>query len=103
MLLSYYAARANLYHLWQQHPQWDHASLAAALGSSKGWVKKWLKRFREAQAAGVPLADILPGHSRARKHPPVKPPALVAEQVLAIRDPRPPRARRVAGQPGLRY
>ena len=69
MLLSYYAARANLYHLWQQHPQWDHASLAAALGSSKGWVKKWLKRFREAQAAGVPLADILPGHSRARKHP----------------------------------
>ena len=70
MILSYYAARANVYHLWQQHPEWEHATLAAALGSSKGWVKKWLKRFREEQAAGVPLADILPGHSRARKHPP---------------------------------
>src|SRR5207302_2936963 len=98
MFLSYYAARANLYHLWHQHPQWDHATLAAALGSSKGWVKKWLKRFREAQAAGVPLADILPGHSRARKHPPIKTHALVVEQVLAIRDQPPEGLRRVPGQ-----
>ncbi len=103
MLLSYYAARANLYHLWHQHPQWDHATLAAALGSSKGWVKKWLKRFREAQAAGVPLADILPGHSRARKHPPIKTHALVVEQVLAIRDQPPEGLRRVPGQQAIRY
>ena len=103
MLLSYYAARANLYHLWQQHPAWDHATLAAALGSSKGWVKKWLKRFREAQAAGVPLADILPGHARARKHPPVKTHALVVQQVLAIRDQPPEGLRRVPGQQAIRY
>ena len=103
MILSYYAARANVYHLWQQHPEWEHATLAAALGSSKGWVKKWLKRFREAQAAGVPLADILPGHSRARKHPPVKTPALVVEQVLAIRDQPPEGLRRVPGQQAIRY
>ena len=86
MTISYYAARTNLYHLWQQHPDWDHATLAAAVGCSKGWVKKWLKRFREEGAAGIPLADILPGHSRARKHPPIKTHPLVVEQVLAIRD-----------------
>ena len=103
MILSYYAARANLYHLWQLHPEWEHAALAAAIGSSKGWVKKWLKRLREEQAAGVPLADILSGHSRARKHPPVKTAALVVEQVLAIRDQPPEGLRRVPGQQAIRY
>ena len=103
MILSYYAARANLYHLWQLHPEWEHAALAAAIGSSKGWVKKWLKRLREEQAAGVPLADILSGHARARKHPPVKTAALVVEQVLAIRDQPPEGLRRVPGQQAIRY
>jgi len=103
MILSYYAARANLYHLWQLHPEWEHAALAAAIGSSKGWVKKWLKRLREEQAAGVPLADILSGHSRAREHPPVKTAALVVEQVLAIRDQPPEGLRRVPGQQAIRY
>src|SRR5947209_7528902 len=102
MILSYYAARANLYHLWQLHPEWEHAALAAAIGSSKGWVKQWLKRLREEQAAGVPLADILSGHSRARKHPPVKTAALVVEQVLAIRDQPPEGLRRVPGQQAIR-
>ena len=68
----------------------------------KGWVKKWLKRFREEQAAGVPLTDILPGHSRARKHPPIKTHALVVEQVLAIRDQPPEGLRRVPGQQAIR-
>src|SRR5436305_9874604 len=103
MILSYYAARANLYHLWQLHPEWEHAALAAAIGSSKGWVKKWLKRLREELAAGVPLADILSGHSRARKHPPVKTSALVVEQVLAIRDQPPEGLRRVPGQQAIPY
>jgi len=103
MTLSYYAARANLYQLWQQHPDWQHATLAAALGCSKGWVKKWLRRFREERAAGVPLADILPGHSRARKQAPIKTHALVVEQVLALRDQPPEGLRRVPGQEAIRY
>ena len=103
MTISYYAARTNLYHLWQQHPDWDHATLAAAVGCSKGWVKKWLKRFREEGAAGIPLADILPGHSRARKHPPIKTHPLVVEQVLAIRDQPPEGLRRVPGQEAIHY
>ena len=35
MMISYYAARANLYHLWQHHPHWTHAEFAAALGYSQ--------------------------------------------------------------------
>ena len=103
MILSYYAARANLYHLWQQHPTWKHSELAAALGSSKEWVKKWLKRFREAQATGESLEHVLPGHSRARTHPPVKTHPFVVEQVLAIRDQPPEGLRRVPGQEAIHY
>ena len=103
MPISYYAARANLYHLWQQHPDWVHAELAVALGCSKGWVKKWLSRFREAQAAGVPVEQTLPGQSRARKQAPVKTHPLVVEQVLAIRDQPPEGLRRVPGQEAIHY
>jgi hypothetical protein len=55
MIISSYAARANLYHLWQQHPDCQHAQFVAALGSSEGLVKKWLKRLQEELAQGVPL------------------------------------------------
>jgi hypothetical protein len=60
MLSSYYAARANLYTLHQRHPDWSHAELAAALGSSTSWVEKWLKRFRAELAQAIPLEHILP-------------------------------------------
>jgi hypothetical protein len=40
ILVSYYAARANVYHLWQ-HPDWQQATFAAAPGYSTAWVKKW--------------------------------------------------------------
>ncbi len=103
MTLSYYAARANLSHLLQRHPDWSHAQFAAALGYAKAWVKKWLKRLREEQAAGVPLEQVLQGHSRARKHPPLQTHPLVVEQVLAIRDQPPEGLRRVPGQEAIRY
>jgi hypothetical protein len=84
MIISSYAARAKLYHLWQQHADWQHARFAAALGSSPGWVKKWLKRLREELAQGVPLGQICQGHSRARQSPPTKTHPVVIEQILAI-------------------
>jgi hypothetical protein len=71
--------------------------------SSKEWVKKWLKRFREERAAGVPLEQILQGHSRARKHAPLQTHPLVVEQVLAIRDQPPEGLRRVPGKAPIRY
>ncbi len=103
MTFSYDAARANLSHVWQQHPNWKHAELAAALGSSQEWVKKWLKRLREELAGGVPLEQIFQGHSRARKSPPAKTHPLVVEQILAIRDQPPQGLRRVPGQEAIRY
>ncbi len=103
MTLSYYAARANLSALLPRHPDWSHAQFAAALGYSTAWVKKWHKRLREEQAAGVPLEQTLQGHSRARKHLPTKTHPLVVEQILAIRDQPPEGLRRVPGQEAIRY
>lgn len=103
MTLSVYAARANLCSLHQQHLDWSHAQFAAALGYSKAWVKKWLKRLRDEQAAGVPLEQICQGHSRARTQPPAKTHPLVVEQILLIRDQPPEGLRRVPGQEAIRY
>ena len=103
MPISYYAARANLYYLWQQHPTWSHAELAAALACSTSWVEKWLKRFGEELAAGQRLDQVLLGHSRARKTPAATTHPLVVEQILSIRDQPPEGLRRVPGQEAIRY
>jgi hypothetical protein len=103
MTISYYAARANLYYLWQHHPEWSHPQFAAALGYSKDWVKKWLKRFREELAEAIPLEEILQGHSRARKHPPPKTDPLVVTEILSIRDQPPEGLRRVPGPEAIYY
>ena len=103
MTLSSYAARANLSYLLQLHPDWSHAEFAVALGYSKEWVKKWRTRLRKERAAGVPLEQVLQGHSRARKHPPDKVPPLVVEQVLAVGDQPAEGLRRVPGQQTIRY
>jgi Homeodomain-like domain len=75
MTTSYYAERANLYRLQQMHPQWSRQQLAATLGRSREWVKKWRKRFREEVAAELPLSQVLQGHGRARIHRPPTTPA----------------------------
>jgi transposase InsO family protein len=103
MPIGYYAARANFYYLWQQHPDWSHADFAAATGCSKDWVKKWLKRLREELAAGIPLQQVLQGHSRARKTPPVSTDQLVVQTILSIRDQPPEGLRCVPGQEAIRY
>lgn len=103
MLLSYHAARANLYRLCEQHPDWSHRQLAEALGASLGWVEKWLKRFREELAAGKPLAQVLLGHGSARKTAPERTSAFVEEQILAIRDTPPDGLRRVPGPEAIHY
>jgi transposase InsO family protein len=103
MPISYYAARANLYYLWRQHPDWSHAEFAAAVGCSTSWVEKWLTRLREELAAGLPLEQVLQGHSRARQQPPTKTDAFVVEQILAIRDQPPEGLRRVPGQEAIHY
>jgi transposase InsO family protein len=102
MFVSYYTARANLYYLSRQHPDWTHSQFAAALSVSMGWVKKWLKRLRD-ELALFPLERILQGHSRARKTPPPKTSPLVIQEILAIRDQPPEGLRRVPGQDAIHY
>jgi Homeodomain-like domain len=103
MQISYDAARANLYYLWQQHPDWSHAQFAAALGRSKRWVEKWLKRLREELAAGERLEHVLQGHSRARKTPPEATHPLVVETILSIGDEPREGLRRVPGPEAIHY
>lgn len=103
MVISYYTARANLYSLWQRHPEWSHPQFAAALGYSKDWVKKWLKRFRKELAEAIPLEKIFQGHSRARKHPPPKTPPFVIDEILSIRDQPREGLRRIPGPEAIQY
>jgi hypothetical protein len=103
MPLSSYAARANLSYLHQQHPNWSHAELATALGCSQSWVEKWLTRISSELAAGLPLEQVLQGHSRARKTPVSKTHPLVVQEILSIRDQPPEGLRRVPGKVPIHY
>lgn len=87
MTTSYYADRENLYHLQQRHPSWTQPQLAHALGRSTDWVKKWLKRFREARTQTIPLPQVFQGLSRARKQPPKRTDPFIVERILEIRAP----------------
>src|SRR5258708_22438921 len=77
------ADRAMLQRLLQLHPEWTQQELADWIGCSKGWVKKWVKRLREAPPGdsrvllGKPLGRTTP-------YPQTNPP--VEERILAIRD-----------------
>ncbi len=46
------ADRAMLQQLIQKHPEWTQQELADWIGRSLGWVKKWVKRLREAPEGG---------------------------------------------------
>jgi transposase InsO family protein len=103
MTTSYYADRMNLSCLQRLHPDWTQPQLAQALGRSLGWVKKWLRRFREGRAKREPLAQVVQGHSRARKHPPQATHPLVQERILAMRDEPPEGLRRTPGPEAILY
>ena len=45
---QYYADRATLRHLLRTHPEWTQQEVAASIGRSVAWVKKWVKRLRAA-------------------------------------------------------
>src|SRR5438093_9224434 len=79
----YYAARANLRRVLGQHPTWTRKQYAQAVGMSKGWVKKWVKRL---QAAPPEDEAVLHSQSRARKHPPERISQAVVERILPLRD-----------------
>jgi hypothetical protein len=44
--------RGKLREVWLDHPEWSKNQLVEAVGRSKAWMKKWLKRIRSC-----PLED----------------------------------------------
>ena len=94
--------RASLRWHAQQHPSWTQHELAIALGKSLAWVKKWLKRLREAEPGDVMA---LHARSRARKTPPVSiaSQTAVVQRILEIRETPPENLHRVPGPEAILY
>jgi len=94
--------RASLHWLAQQHPDWTRQELATALNKSLGWVKKWLKRLREAASDDVMA---LHARSRARKTPPasIASQTLVVQRILEMRENPPENLHRVPGPEAIIY
>lgn len=92
--------RCKLREVWLDHPEWSNNQLAEAVGRSKAWVKKWLKRIRSC-----PLEDqqVLESQSRARQRPPPVWPEIVVKQILAIRDDPPEKLGRTPGPRTILY
>lgn len=88
------AQRATLFCLARQHPDWSYPTLAAAVGRSESWVKKWLARFKHAT---TPDLTLFQSRSHARRTPPPSTPQPVVERILSIRDEPPDHLRRVPG------
>jgi transposase InsO family protein len=92
--------RSKLREVWLDHPEWSKRQLAEAIGRSKAWVKKWLKRISRC-----PLEDqeILQGESRARKRPRPGWGEKVVNQILEIRDHPPEQLGRIPGPVTILY
>ncbi len=106
--LNWQADRANLHRLKAQHSDWSLSQLAQALNRSRGWVKKWLRRFRQASQSSNKDKDkhdplLFLSHSRARKQPLPPPNPLIEERILAIRDNPPDNLGRTPGPRTIGY
>jgi hypothetical protein len=75
--------RLRLFQLRRAHPDWTLPHLAHALQRSLSWVKKWLKRFREADQ---PHLEMFRSRSRAPHHRTQQLTAAVRDAILSLRD-----------------
>jgi transposase InsO family protein len=100
MEVVYYAVRANLRRLRQEHPSWTQPQYAQAVGMSVGWVKKWSKRLDSAAADDE---AVLHSRSRARKHPPESISPVVVDRIIELRDQPPEGLGRTPGPKALLY
>jgi transposase InsO family protein len=94
------AQRAALFCLARQHAEWTYPDLAAAVGRSESWVKKWLARFKQVRTTDLTLFQ---SRSHARHTPPPPTPPPVVERILSIRDEPPDHLRRVPGPRTILY
>lgn len=75
--------RMRLYQLRREHPEWTLKHLAQAVGRCLSWVKKWLKRFREAEQ---PSLEMFKSQSRAPHRRPRQVVAAVRDAIWGLRD-----------------
>ena len=97
---QWYVDRCTLRTLRKAYPDWSQRELAQAVGRSRSWVKKWLRRMRGADPEDE---RILQSRSRARKHPPPKIKPAVIERILEIRDQPPENLKRTPGPKTILY
>jgi hypothetical protein len=75
--------RIRLYQLRRAHPDWTLPRLAQELKRSLSWVKKWLKRFREAVKASL---EMFKSRSRAPQRHRHQIADTVRDAILSLRD-----------------
>src|SRR6185436_705827 len=92
--------RRRLRTLLGLRPDWSLQDLADAVGRSRSWVKKWIKRLK---AVAPEDEAVLVGHSSARHTPPPRLSQLVIDRILAIRDNPPHHLNRVPGPKAILY
>jgi len=97
---QWYVDRCTLRRLRKEHPEWSQKKLAQEVGRSRSWVKKWLRRIRDADPDDE---DVLRGKSRARKNPPPRIEPEVIERILSIRDEPPENLQRTPGPQTILY
>ena len=92
--------RSKLRGVWFEHPNWSRKKIAKEVGRSEAWVRKWLKRIRQA-----PLEDreVLNGRSRVPHKLPPSIPEEVVNKILDIRDHPPQQLGRVPGPLTIMY
>ena len=100
MEAQWVAKRATLRHLASLHPEWTRPQLAAAVGCSVSFVKKWLKRFRQTAPDDL---QVLFSRSRARHTPPVPPDLRLIQRILEIRTSPPENLQRTPGPRAILY
>jgi len=76
------ADRARLRVLHLQHPEWTQCRLAQEIGRSRGWVQKWLRRFREVDPTDQ---TVIMGHSSRPRAPFPTYPEEVEAKIVSIR------------------
>jgi len=75
--------RIRLFQLRRAHPDWTLKQLAEAVGHCLSWVKKWLRRFREAN---TPTLAMFKSRSRAPHTRGRQVVAAVRDVILSLRD-----------------
>lgn len=92
--------RIRLFQLRRQYPDWTLAHLAHTLARSLSWVKKWLKRFREAEPPSLAMFKSRP---RVPTRHPFQVVSLVRDAILSLRDELKARYGRVVGAKPILY